>query len=125
MGSGLAALPKKLVERIRANEYIDLTELPPAKGKGRPVPQSLEGQVIVVQAAELVQSRKIVPDLATWTQCFALYVATLASHQPERLPDLIAYQALIAKATLEFRWPSWIVYDQNFRQEAAGTPHQA
>ena len=35
MGSGLAALPKKLVERIRANEYIDFTELPPAKGKAR------------------------------------------------------------------------------------------
>ena len=121
MGSGLEVLPKKLVERIRANEYIDFTELPPAKGKDRPVPQSLEGQVIVVQAADLVQSRKIIPDLATWTQCFALYVATLASH---RLLDLMAYQALMAKASLKFRWPSWIVYDQNFRQEAAGNPHQ-
>ena len=28
-------------------------------------------QIIVVQAAELMQARKIIPDLATWTQCFA------------------------------------------------------
>ena len=121
MGTGL---PKKLVERIKAKEYIDFAELPPAKGKSRPVPQSLEGQVIMVQAADLVQSRKIIPDLATWTQCFALYMATLASHQPARLPDLMAYQSLITKASLKFKWPSWVVYDQNFRQEAAGNPHQ-
>lgn len=60
-GMGLAALPKKLVEKIKANEYIDFTELPPAKGKSCPVPQSLEGQVdLVVQAADLLQARKVV-----------------------------------------------------------------
>ena len=100
MGAGLLALPKKTIERIRANEYIGFAELPPAKGKGRPVPHSLEGQVIVV------------------------YVATLATHQPERLTDLMAYQSLIAKASIKFEWPSWVVYDQNFRQEAAGNPDQ-
>ena len=75
-GVGLAALPKKLVKKIKANEYIDFTELPPAKGKSRPVPQSLEGQVLVVQAADLLQARKIIPDLATWLQCFALYACS-------------------------------------------------
>ena len=29
LGEGLPALPKKLLERIWAQEYIDLTELPP------------------------------------------------------------------------------------------------
>ena len=32
-GQGLPALPKKLVDRILSNEYIDFSELPPAKGK--------------------------------------------------------------------------------------------
>ena len=35
-GQGLPALPKKLVDRILSNEYIDFSELPPAKGKVRP-----------------------------------------------------------------------------------------
>ena len=96
-GMGLAALPRKLVEKIKANEYIDFTELPPAKGKSRPIPQSLEGQVLVVQAADLLQARKIIPDLATWLQCFALYVATLAPSQPSRVPEMMAYQTIIAK----------------------------
>jgi hypothetical protein len=42
IGTGLPALPKKLLTRVRANEYIDFSELPPAKGKGRPMPQFLE-----------------------------------------------------------------------------------
>ena len=27
----------------------------------------------MVQAAELMQVRKIIPDLATWIQCFSIY----------------------------------------------------
>ncbi len=37
MGCGLPALPKKLLEKIEADEYVDFAELPPAKGKGRPM----------------------------------------------------------------------------------------
>ena len=33
LGVGLPALPKKLVDKIEAGEYIDFTELPPARGK--------------------------------------------------------------------------------------------
>ena len=114
VGAGLPALPKKLVEQIRVNEYIDFADLPPAKGQNRPLLQSLEGHVIVVQAADLAQPRRVIPDLATWSQCFALYVTALAPSQP-RLADLMAYQSLIAKVSAKFKWPSWVVYDQNFR----------
>ena len=36
-------------------------------------------------------SRRIIPDLATWCQCYALFVAVLAEDQPGLLPDLMAY----------------------------------
>ena len=36
-----------------------------------------------------------------------------------RAGDLFAYMSTIAKASLKYKWPLWIVYDQNFRQEAA------
>ena len=89
------------------------------------MPQSLEGQIIVVQAAELMQTRKIIPDLATWVQCFSIYAATLLAKYPAKTQELMAYQTIIAKASQRYRWPSWVVYDQNFRQEAAGNPHQS
>ena len=91
MGTGLPALPKKLVAKILANEYIDFTKLPPA----RPAPQALEGQVVVVQAADLLQSRKMILDLGTWIQGFLLYTATLATKFPSRVPELMAYQTII------------------------------
>ena len=123
-GAGLPALPKKMVERILANDYIDFSELPPAKGKVRSLPSGLEGQVVLVQAADLSQSKKLIPDLATWVQCFALYLAVLAPQQPSRIPDLMAYMSCIAKASQKYNWPSWLVYDQNFHQEAANNPLQ-
>ena len=45
-------LLKKVGGKIETNEYIDFGELPPAKGKG--TIQAFEGQVVVVQAADLV-----------------------------------------------------------------------
>lgn len=125
VGPGLASLPARLVEDIRANKFIDFSELPPAKGKGRNMPQALEGQVVVIQATDLMQSRRIIPDLATWTQCFAIYVAVIAQKQPERVPELMAYQSLVAKVSLKYKWPAWVVYDQNFRAEVAGKTDQS
>ena len=108
-----------------AHEYIDFNELPPAKGKMRPIPQTAEGQIIVVQAEDLLQSKKLIPDFPTWLQCFALYASVAAKAEPKRLPDLMAYMSLIAKASKKYRWPVWVVYDQNFRQEVAGKPEAA
>ena len=116
---GMPAVPLKLAERMWAGEFVDFCELPPAKGRARPVTGSMEGQLILVQAADLYQTKKLIPDLATWSQCFALFMATTAMKQPKRIPDLLAYMATIAKASQKYRWPSWLVYDQNFRQQAA------
>ena len=63
--AGLSAIPNKLVAKILSNDYDNLAELPPAKGKGRPMLQSLEGAINIVQAADLIQARKIMPDFAT------------------------------------------------------------
>ena len=71
-----------------------------------------------------MQSRKTIADYATWSQCYALYVAALAAQQPGRLADLMGYQSLIARASKKYKWPAWVIYDQNFRQEAAGNPDQ-
>ncbi len=79
-----------------------------------------DGQIVVVQAADLLQTTKIIPDLATRAQCFAIYVAVRGAHQPNKLADLMGYQSLVARASKKFKWPSWVIYDQNFRQEAAG-----
>ena len=124
-GLGLAALPKKAVGKILAFEYVDFNEFPPAKGKNRSVPQTLEGQVVVVQAVDLVQTKKLILDLETWIQCFSLFAATLLPHHPGRLAELMAYQSIIAKASARYKWPSWIIYDQSFQQDVESNPSQS
>ena len=116
---GLPALPKKMVEKIRAGQYIDFSELPPAKGHTRTLPSQEEGHVVVIRAEDLVGSKKLIPDLATWLQCFAIYMAVVTDTELDRAKSLLAYMTTIAKASIKYTWPSWIVYDQNFRQEAA------
>ncbi len=111
--AGFPALLKKLVGKDLIHQYIEFAELPPGKGKNRQLTQALEGKVLVVQT-------KVIPDLATWSQCFALYVAVLPPHQLGRIAHFMEYQAMIAKTSMKYKWPVWIVYDQNFRQEVAG-----
>ncbi len=70
-------MPKRLVNRIQANEFVDFMELQPAQGKSKPLSQDVGSHIVVVQAAELASTRKIVTDLGTWLQCFVLYVAAI------------------------------------------------
>jgi len=126
LGPGLPAVPKKLLDRISAGEYVDFMELPPARGRTRPAAHALgEGQIVVVQAADLAPARKLVPDLPTWLQCFAIFTAAVLQDHPERVTELMAYQTIIAKASQRYKWPSWAIYDATFRQEMAGTSGQS
>ena len=118
-GEGLPSLPKRCVKKILAGEFIDFAELPPAKGKVKSIPHAMEGQIVVIQAADLAESRKLIPDLATWIQCFSIYAAVIITKEPERAKNLLAYMSLIAKCSLKYKWRSWVVYDLNFRQDAA------
>lgn len=118
-GPGLPALPKRLVEKIISGHYIDFSELPPAKGRTRTLPSQDEGHIVVIRAEDLAGTKKLIPDLATWLQCFAIYMAVITDNDPARTKSLLAYMTTIAKASIKYTWPSWLVYDQNFRQDAA------
>ena len=63
---------------------------------------------------------KLIPEYPTCSQCFSIYAAVVIEDQPERAADLMAYSYLIATSFRRYRWPSWLIYDQNFRQEVAG-----
>ena len=119
VGEGLPLIPKKLVEKIQAGEYIDFSELPPAKGKARSLPPHWEGHILVVQLEDLEGSKRLIPDFQTWVQCFAIYAATVVIKHPEKFSSLMAYMTDMAKNARKYKWPSWVVYDQNFRMHMA------
>ena len=96
IGAGFMALPRRLFEKIGANEYIDFMDLPPARGKPRSLPYHLDGQLLLVQLQDVEDHRRIIPDFPTWIQCFTIYSAALCLQHPQRLPHLLAYQAQMA-----------------------------
>ena len=74
-----------------------------------------------MQPADLLQTKRIIPDLPTWLQCFSVYAAVLLTKFPQRATSLLLYQKNIADLSQRFLWPSWVIYDNSFRQEAAET----
>ncbi len=69
--------------------------------------------------ADPVQPKRLIPDLGTWVQCFSLYTAVLLTKHPHRATSLMLYQKNIGYLSQRFRWPTWVLYDYSFRQEAA------
>ena len=121
IGDGLPAIPERLFHRIGDGEYVDFSELPPAKGnKPRVLPAQLDGHPILIPLQEGTgDTKKLIADFPSWAQCFAVYVAAMAAQHPQRVPNLMAYLFQTAKHAKKFKWPSWVIYDQNFRQEMA------
>ena len=69
-----------MVEQIRANQYVDFADLPPARGQVKLVSQLLggENQIILLQSVDLAEPKKVIPNFAVWCQCFSLYVAVFS-----------------------------------------------
>ena len=93
LSAGLPPVPYKLVARILKGEFIDMEEL---------LWDNLEAQrraSVVAQvgaaAASNAKSRREVPDLMSWVQCFGTYIAVVTSQFPHRIKELLAYQTLI------------------------------
>ena len=101
---GLPALDRTVVELILAELFVDLAELPPAKGHApaatnRPLDS-------LTQPANPVQPKRLIPDLGTWVQCFSLYTAVLLTKHPHRATSLMLYQKNIGYLSQRFRWPA-------------------
>ena len=64
------------------------------------------------------------PRFCHLAQCFTIYLAVLARHKPQRVPDLLAYIFSIPAAAKKYKWPTRAIYDQNCGQQAAANPDQ-
>ena len=58
-------------------------------------------------------------DIFTWLQCYRMFVSVLAPQYPERIPELMAYQATIVRASQDYAGLAWVRYDSTFRRQAA------
>ena len=122
IGSRLPPIPRKLYNRILKWEFINFYDFRPVDPLEETTVESDSVQYVMFPDLEISQAnRKKVKDLQTWTACFALYVAVLASKFPKCVPSMMAYPLCILKANREYADPAWQVYDEAFREAAAAT----
>ena len=122
LGRGIPALPKRMVKKMLAWEYIDLADLPPARANVPKDALSSTPNVLLIQSIETVRHHhRLIPDITTWVQCFSIYTSVLATKHLQHVPKLMAYMRDIIRASEQFKWPAWILYDTNYQQHMAET----
>lgn len=119
---GLPPLSHWLVEKIKAGEHVDFSELPLAKRKSHTSSQNWDVRTLLLQVQQTENPRCLILDFPAWAQRFALFATVTASHQPSMVADLMAYTVEMTKHPKRFQWSSWVIYDQNFCQEMITRP---
>ena len=87
LGVGLPPVQSKLVKRLESGELTKTAEL---------LPERLMAYTSDDDHTKASKSKiKPVTNILDWIQAFGLYVAIISHKQPQRVPDLIGYQAFI------------------------------
>lgn len=116
LSEALPVVPAKLVKRIWKGEFVDMAELLKDNMEAERRRTAIEGessQGLLGQRG----SRREVPDILSWLQCFSAYAAVLCSRYPAKAKELWAYQATMISEHRRCGGKGWSVYDALFRQQ--------
>ena len=116
LSEALPVVPAKLVRRILRAEYVDMAELLRDNMEAEKRRMMVEGSTNQGHFANR-PSRREVPDVLSWLQCFTLYAAVVASEYPGKMRELLAYQAMIINEARRSGGRGWLLYDTAFRQQ--------
>ena len=113
LSEALPVIPAKLVRRILKPEFVDMAEL---------LRDNMEAERRRWQTEEgppqsHFASRREIPDMMSWLQCFTSYVAVVISRHPEKARELLAYQAMMIGEARRCGGRGWLLYDAAFRQQ--------
>ncbi len=112
--------PKKLVDKIRGGNFVEMKELLPDNLALITQLESMQG----LSAAHLLGAARPrlreVSSLQTWCYCFLGYMAIRAADPTTR--DQLAYARLLIKEAQRHGGLGWLDYDRAFRQQVAIDP---
>ena len=106
-----AALPPRVVKRILALEFVEMSELRADIWPDEASQHEGTGQ------SRCQPAKPPVNDIKIWLECYAHMAAVLVTRFPEKAPELWAYQTTILKAAQTYEGSTWVAYDRQFRRE--------
>ena len=122
LGEGLPPIPAKLVAKIQRGEFVDMAEL---------LRDNIEADRRRTKEGDAdpsggqpssSQTRREIPDLLSWIQCFGVYACIVAKSHPDKLQQLLAYQTMLVREARRCGGNGWQAYDTMFRQQVANDP---
>ena len=118
MGASLPPIPAKLVTKIQKREFVEIAELlrDNIEAERRRTKDGGTG------GYTSSQSRREVPDILSWIQCFGTYACIVAAVQPEKTQQLLAYQTMVLREARGCGGTGWQAYDTMFRQQVSNDP---
>jgi len=114
ISNGLPPILFRLMKRVEDGLFVEMAEL---------LPNYLDSAALNTDDQQ-AGSRKRLPtvsDIIDWIQCFAVYMAIISRHKPKRIADLLGYQSLIIRASMNCREGKWVVYDRRFHLKASAS----
>jgi len=121
--SAVPPVPKQLQDKILRGAFIDLNLLLPdgTYFAGAESPASFELSASDSNLLRLVPQgntrpvKRRVHDLGTWIEAWTSYMQVICAYAPDRMSELLGYQAIIATANKQYLPDAWLSYDQQFR----------
>ena len=114
----LPIVPAKLVRKILSGDFVDMAELLKDNMEAERRRHASEADPTQGHLGQ-PPTRREVPDLMSWLQCFSLYAAVVCNKYPEKAREMWAYQALMISEFRRCGGRGWQLYDTAFRQHAA------
>lgn len=111
--------PQKVVEKIRAGNFVELKELLPDNIALLNQLETVQGSPPAMFGAARPRLREV-QSLPTWCYCFLGYMAICTTDPATR--DQLAYARLLIKEAQRHGGQGWLDYDRAFRQQAAADP---
>ena len=105
-----STLPPKVVKRILALEFVEMSEL-------RGDIWSEDATASDHNVTPRRSAKPLVNSIRTWLECYARMASILTTRFPEKAPELWAYQSTILKAAHNYEGSNWVAYDRQFRRE--------
>ena len=121
LGEGFVPLTAKLVQRVVNLEFVEMYELLPESWLVAEGNDSEGGGHEKLLALFPKRRRAPVTDVLVWVQCFSAMVGALSTTYPDKVPEFMAYQALIVKCSRDYEGLGWVMYDRAFRRQVAVT----
>ena len=111
MGEALPPVPGKSVDKIRAGEFIDFSELLPDNIEL--MRRDGERDWLADWHAARSPIRRLT-SLLSWVQAYAAYAAVVLSEHPDRSTQLMAYLRVLVREAQRLGGTGWRAYDHQF-----------